>query len=276
MAARARCEIGDEHAAVVALTGDAEPELLADLPGDRVGKARMLELARRGDDRQINEQLNNWTVVGVPNEGWATQVFGEPDVERLWKLVEFCVRLDEDDPVAAWRQHVDPARPRAPRARRAAASTACTSRGPGTDLTVGLLPESRWQGCESLTARRHQLRRQHADRGGVHHARPAGAPRASCARRGRWRSTGRSSKASRCASRAGGIVEVHADEGDDVVRGQLETDDQRTVPRRGRARRRDVAHRQDRRHVLRHALRRERNLPRRVRQRATPRRSTAA
>ena len=32
---------GTENAAIVALTGDAEPELLADLPGDRVGKARM-------------------------------------------------------------------------------------------------------------------------------------------------------------------------------------------------------------------------------------------
>ena len=33
---------GDENAAIVALAGDAEPELLADLPGDRVGKARMM------------------------------------------------------------------------------------------------------------------------------------------------------------------------------------------------------------------------------------------
>jgi len=54
----------------------------------------------------VNEQLNNWTVVGVPNPGWAQQMFGEPDLERLWKLVEFCVRLDADDPVARWRAHV--------------------------------------------------------------------------------------------------------------------------------------------------------------------------
>jgi len=33
-------------------------------------------------------------------------MFGEPDLERLWKAVEFTVRLDEDDPVAAWRAHV--------------------------------------------------------------------------------------------------------------------------------------------------------------------------
>ena len=77
-------EIGDENAAIVALTGDAEPELLADLPGERVGKARMLELAHE-NNRQVNEQLNNWTVVGVPNDGWARQMFGEPDTERLWE-----------------------------------------------------------------------------------------------------------------------------------------------------------------------------------------------
>src|ERR1700710_619381 len=61
-------QVGDERAAVIALTGDAEPNLLADLPGERGGKARMLELAEE-NSRQINEQLNNWTVVGVPNPG---------------------------------------------------------------------------------------------------------------------------------------------------------------------------------------------------------------
>src|SRR6185436_15702014 len=34
-------------------------------------------------------------------------IFGEPDVERLWELLAFTVRLDEPDPVAAWREHLD-------------------------------------------------------------------------------------------------------------------------------------------------------------------------
>ena len=69
--------VGVERAAVVALTGDAEPDLLADLPGARVGRARMLELAEE-NSRQINEQLNNWTVVGVPNAGWASRCSASP------------------------------------------------------------------------------------------------------------------------------------------------------------------------------------------------------
>jgi aminopeptidase len=141
--------LGDEHGAAIALAGDAEPELLADLPGERVGKSRMTELAEE-TSRQVNEQLCNWTVLGVPTEGWARRVFDEPDVERLWQLVEFCVRLDEDDPVAAWREHVERLNRRA-RLLNDMRIDAVRFHGPGTDLTVGLLPESRWQGCESET-----------------------------------------------------------------------------------------------------------------------------
>jgi aminopeptidase len=140
---------GKENAAIVALVGDAEPELLADLPGDRVGKARMKEL---GEEiaQQTNEGLNNWVVTGVPSEGWASQLFGTPDVDALWELVEFCVRLDEDDPVAAWRAHVQKLGARAELLDDMRIDS-LRYRGPGTDLTVGLLPESRWQGCESTS-----------------------------------------------------------------------------------------------------------------------------
>ena len=142
--------MGNERAAIIALAGDAEIDLLADLPGERVGRARMKELADE-NMRQINEQLNNWTIIGVPNTGWASQMFGEPDVERLWELVEFCVRLDVDDPVEAWRDHVKRLERRAGRLNELRLD-AVRFRGPGTDLTVGLLPESRWQGAESYTA----------------------------------------------------------------------------------------------------------------------------
>jgi aminopeptidase len=215
-------EIGDERAAVVALTGDAEPELLSDLPGERVGRARMLELAEE-NNRQVNEQLNNWTVIGVPNPGWASQMFGRPDVERLWQLVEFCVRLDEDDPVAAWQEHV------ARIGRRAQLLDdlkidAIRFSGPGTDLTVGLLPESRWQGVQSVTA------------GGIPYV--ANMPTEEVfttpdARRteGRVRATrplalyGRIVRGLEVRFENGRIVEVSADDGSDVIEGQLATDE---------------------------------------------------
>jgi aminopeptidase len=214
--------VGDERAAVIALMGDAEPDLLADLPGERVGRARMVALAEEAN-RQVNERLSNWVVIGVPNEGWAKQMFGEPDVERLWQLVEFCVRLNEDDPVAAWQEHVARLSTRA-RLLDDMRVDHLRYRGPGTDLTVGLLPESRWQGCESETV------------DGIRYV--ANMPTEEVfttpdARRteGVVRSTqplalnGRIVRGLEVRFEGGRMVDVRAEEGADVVRGQLALDD---------------------------------------------------
>jgi aminopeptidase len=70
-------------------------------------------------------------------------VFGEPDVERLWEAVAFCVRLNEDDPVQAWREHIDRLDRRA-KTLNVLGFDAIHYKGPGTDLTVGLLPNAHW------------------------------------------------------------------------------------------------------------------------------------
>src|SRR5581483_4414484 len=73
----------------------------------------------------------------------AQQVFGEPDVERLWEKVAFCMRLDEPDPVEAWRQHLERLAERT-NALNELRPDGLRYRGPGTDLTVGLLPNAQW------------------------------------------------------------------------------------------------------------------------------------
>ncbi len=138
---RARAH-GEERAAYVAITGTAEPELFAALDGRRVGLARMKQVAEAMLDAG-DRNLINWTVVASPNEGWAETIFGEPDVERLWQAVGTSVRLDEPDPVGAWRDHT------ARLAARAAGLNerrfdALRFRGPGTDLTVGLHADGNW------------------------------------------------------------------------------------------------------------------------------------
>jgi aminopeptidase len=136
--------------AYIGTMGKSEPELLSDLDGERIGRAvkvEIMEIVRR----QYRENSVNWCGVGAPNDGWATQVFGEPDVERLWEKVVFCMRLDEPDPVAAWREQMDRLD-----ARAAALTTlhpdALRYRGPGTDLTVGLFPTARWGSARFRTA----------------------------------------------------------------------------------------------------------------------------
>ena len=130
--------------AMLATSGDPEPELLADLDGERVGRAVPHEVVQIRIE-QITENNVNWCGVGAPSEGWARQVFGEPDVEQLWEKVAFCMRLDEPDPVAAWRDHTARLKARA-EALNELRPDALRYRGPGTDLTVGLLPGVQWLG----------------------------------------------------------------------------------------------------------------------------------
>lgn len=136
--------------AMIATTGDPEPELLADLDGERVGRAVPQELVQIRM-QQIREDSVNWCGVGAPSEGWARQVFGEPDVERLWEKIAFCMRLDEPDPVTAWHEHTARLQDRAATLTDLRAD-ALRYRGAGTDLTVGLLPDVRWLGGGSTTS----------------------------------------------------------------------------------------------------------------------------
>lgn len=140
--------LGEELGCVISTTGNPDPELYAGLDGDRVGRARMRELAR--ESLKLSDGLVNWTVVACPNEGWARTVFGEPDVERLWQAVAAAVRLDELDPAAAWNEHLErlEARAAAMNERR---FDALRYRGPGTELEIGLFPQTRWQSALDRT-----------------------------------------------------------------------------------------------------------------------------
>ncbi len=135
-------ELGEAGGALCAITGNPEPELFADLDGARVGKARMH--AVNEESLKLTDGLCNWTIVAYPNEGWARTVLGEPDVERLWEAVAQAVRLDQPDPVAAWREHLDRLQKRAD-ALNERRFAELRYRGPGTDLTIGLHPDGDWQ-----------------------------------------------------------------------------------------------------------------------------------
>jgi len=214
--------MGELKGASVGTTGEAEPNLLADLDGERVGGAQMKELAQESM-RQLGEKLVNWTGIAYPNEGWAQQVLGEPDVERLWEAVAFCVRLDEADPVAAWTEHMKRLKSRAS-ALNELGVDAIRFRGPGTDLTVGLSERSIFDAAlfETSWGREHVpnmpteevFTTPHRDRteGVIRSTRPLAL-------------LGQVVIGLELRFENGRIVSVDAEEGADVVRGQVDTDE---------------------------------------------------
>jgi aminopeptidase len=132
----------DGHPAFIALTGNPDPDLLGSLDPALVARSEPRE-TRKLSLELITGRHVNWTVVSAPNEGWATQVYGEPDVERLWDAVAVATRLDSPDLVEAWSVHAAKLQSRAD-ALNAHAFDAVRFRGPGTDLTIGLIPDGRW------------------------------------------------------------------------------------------------------------------------------------
>jgi aminopeptidase len=134
--------------ALIWLTGDAEPHLYAGLDPARIAAAPSRTL-----QAEFNEILPHvpWTIVAAPNPGWARQVFGEPDMDRLWAAVAVATRLDEPDPIAAWRTHLAKLKART-QAISAAGLDSIRYHGGGTDLTVGLIPGASWLGGSATTA----------------------------------------------------------------------------------------------------------------------------
>jgi aminopeptidase len=142
-------EWADRRVAYLQMLGDPEPTLMAGVDPARVGKAEPHE-ATKLLRRLSNEAHWSRTIVACATEGWARQVYGEPDTERLWDEIFHSVRLDEPDPIAAWHAHIATLKSRC-RALNERRFDAIHFTGGGTDLIVGLLADSRWIGGSDVT-----------------------------------------------------------------------------------------------------------------------------
>jgi aminopeptidase len=134
--------LGESRAAAISLVGQTTPGVFAGIAPARIGKDQLPSL--RETSQVINERQLNWTVVPAPNAGWAGLVFPdlspEDALRRLEQDVATVLRL-EDDPVAAWEAR-SAELVRSAQALNARSFDAIRLEGPGTDLTVGLLPSS--------------------------------------------------------------------------------------------------------------------------------------
>jgi aminopeptidase len=127
------------------------PDMFGGLDPARVARSFPAPAALRGAMRKLQDsKVRAWTVIACATPSWAKQVYGEPDVKRLWQALAHVCRLNEPDPIAAWQAHIDnlEARSALLNERR---FDAVRFRGPGTELTLGLLPQSRWYGASSKT-----------------------------------------------------------------------------------------------------------------------------
>ena len=144
--------LGDQRAARIGLSGPSAPGLLEDLDPVRAGKDRLPAVKESG--KVVNDRTTNWSIVPASTPVWASLVFPDlPPEEAQAALDErllHVLRLDEDDPIAAWRARADTLLTAADRLGDRGFD-ALHYEGPGTDLTIGLLPDSAWEAARFTT-----------------------------------------------------------------------------------------------------------------------------
>jgi aminopeptidase len=120
-----------EGAGLVFVLGDADPDLFHDVDQARAARAEPRRVREIVHD-QTSRHAVAWTIIVGPTADWARDVLGRPDPDLLWQELAAVAGLDEPDPLGAAfdRLHFS---------------------GPGTDLTVGLLPGARWCGSGAST-----------------------------------------------------------------------------------------------------------------------------
>jgi aminopeptidase len=138
-------DLGELDAARIVLTPGVPPGLLDGIDPSRAGRDRLPTLPEIF--RVIAERSVAWTISPYPTVRWARVVYpgldDETALERLWQDIIHVCRLDEPDPAAAWNARIDEIWETARRLDELDLD-ALHFAGPGTDLTVGLFPSSRF------------------------------------------------------------------------------------------------------------------------------------
>jgi aminopeptidase len=137
--------LGEHHAARIGIAPVPEPGALDGTDPVRAAKDNLPYIKEAVT--LIRDLSTNWTIIPYPTRAWATRVHPqlEPDeaIDRLRDQLAHILRLEEPDPSAAWHARGDQLVAIAGRLTEHRFD-ALRFTGPGTDLTVGLFPSSRW------------------------------------------------------------------------------------------------------------------------------------
>lgn len=88
----------------------SDPELMKDINPERMAKEnKVSSFALKEYRERLMSSKNVWCVASIPTSSWAKKVFPELSeeeaIDKLWDAILMSVRVDTEDPVAAWEDH---------------------------------------------------------------------------------------------------------------------------------------------------------------------------
>jgi len=131
----------------------SDPDLLSGIDPKRIAastKAAGMALTKYRNYLQADKA--SWTVIAAPSKEWAAKVFPneseDKQVEKLWEAIFRTTRIDQADPVEAWKQHNDSLHTKVEYLNNKRYKK-LHYKADGTDLTIELHPTHTWVGAGS-------------------------------------------------------------------------------------------------------------------------------
>ncbi|AFH59524.1 aminopeptidase [Paenibacillus caseinilyticus] len=146
-------ELAENGAAVVSITS-SDPDLLKGVPQSRIMNHQKTYGKAMHQFRQyMQSDKFSWCVAAAPSKAWAAKVFPglseEEQVAKLWEAILRTVRVDREDPVAAWEEHIRHLNAKSDFLNEKKFKKLHYT-APGTDLTIELPEGHLWVAADSI------------------------------------------------------------------------------------------------------------------------------
>src|SRR5699024_10603876 len=89
-----------------------DPELLKEMDPKKIAASnKSSSLGLKEFRKYTMNDINSWCVVSIPTVSWAKRVF--PDLsenqayDKLWEAIFNATRMNLEDPIKAWEEHID-------------------------------------------------------------------------------------------------------------------------------------------------------------------------
>lgn len=129
----------------------ADPELLQGVDPKKIAAFnKAAAIANKENMKYTMNDLNSWCVLSIPTTGWARKLFpdldGERAVERLWEAIYEATRMNMENPLKAWEDHLKALADRVEYMNKMNFKSLHYKSSNGTDLHVDLPEGHIWSG----------------------------------------------------------------------------------------------------------------------------------
>jgi len=130
----------------------SDPDLMKDIDPDKMKTYTISQQkAAKEYKNYIMSGNSPWSLAAYPNKEWAERVFpnlkGQDAIDKLWEHIFEMTRIDQDDPVKAWNEHISNINEKV-EFLNANKMKKLIYKSPVTDLTIELSEKHLWCGAD--------------------------------------------------------------------------------------------------------------------------------